>query len=517
MSIQVERSTATGALRTIERGLDAVKLFLNGFFLGVLFIRFSFSSRIDYANPFFTVICYFLFVRNAATDSTAHLPAGLPQATISSRLIFSLFSNVGNDLVSFPGRRYHSPLPECLSLFHISEPAFDMHTTSLICRIFACSPLWCSTYMRLFGIRFSFQKWLGHAVAVLIASTCILFSMKESYAQGGWLPVGWFSSAAILPDEMFPLNEKDGPWLVLATTFRGDGARDDARQLAQELRKKHRLTAYTHEKAFDYTGAQEGLGLNPDGSRKKMRYVNNEQILEVAVLVGDFASFDDSRGQKMLTTIKTLQPDSLSAESGRSQAFSDLRRMVGAGKNKNTKGPMHLAFITPNPLLPKEFFSRPQLDDLVLEINSDVKHSLLDCPGRYSVRVAVFAGATMFEQQSDHASEKKKSDKMESLLVDAAEKAHRLTESLRRQGWHAWEFHDRESSIVCVGNFQQIMIPASDGSTIVDPEITRIVTKLGADPQKMAAGVILPRSVDGIMLEIQPKTIDVPQRPTVSR
>ncbi|MDO7677753.1 MAG: hypothetical protein MUQ48_04265, partial [Pirellulales bacterium] len=277
------------------------------------------------------------------------------------------------------------------------------------------------------------------------------------------------------------------------------------------------LTAYTHEKAFDYTGAQEGLGLNPDGSRKKMRYVNNEQILEVAVLVGDFASFDDSRGQKMLTTIKTLQPDSLSAESGRSQAFSDLRRMVGAGKNKNTKGPMHLAFITPNPLLPKEFFSRPQLDDLVLEINSDVKHSLLDCPGRYSVRVAVFAGATMFEQQSDHASEKKKSDKMESLLVDAAEKAHRLTESLRRQGWHAWEFHDRESSIVCVGNFQQIMIPASDGSTIVDPEITRIVTKLGADPQKMAAGVILPRSVDGIMLEIQPKTIDVPQRPTVSR
>ena len=106
---------------------------------------------------------------------------------------------------------------------------------------------------------------------------------------------------------------------------------------------------------------------------------------------------------------------------------------------------------------------------------------------------------------------------MESLLVDAAEKAHRLTESLRRQGWHAWEFHDRESSIVCVGNFQQIMIPASDGSTIVDPEITRIVTKLGADPQKMAAGVILPRSVDGIMLEIQPKTIDGPQRPTVSR
>ena len=35
---------------------------------------------------------------------------------------------------------------------------------------------------------------------------------------------------------MHPLAEKDGPWLVLATTFRGETAREDARRLVHELR-----------------------------------------------------------------------------------------------------------------------------------------------------------------------------------------------------------------------------------------------------------------------------------------
>ena len=128
-------------------------------------------------------------------------------------------------------------------------------------------------------------------------------------AQNGWLPTSWFSGESIDPKAMFPLAEKDGPWLVLATTFRGTGARDDARRLVQELRGKHKLKAYTHEKAFDYTGEEQGLGLNPDGTPKKMRYAKAEQVIEVAVLVGDFASFDDPRGQKMLAKIKGMQPE----------------------------------------------------------------------------------------------------------------------------------------------------------------------------------------------------------------
>lgn len=154
------------------------------------------------------------------------------------------------------------------------------------------------------SVRASSLRILVVLLAVSLAGIC-----GEAKAQTGWLPTAWFSQDSVDPKAMFPLAESDGPWLVLATTFRGEGARDDARRLVQELRGSHKLKAYTHEKSFDFTGNQRGLGLNPDGSPKKMRFAKAEQVIEVAVLVGDFASFDDPRGQKMLGKIKNMQPD----------------------------------------------------------------------------------------------------------------------------------------------------------------------------------------------------------------
>ncbi|MEI8071392.1 MAG: hypothetical protein WCI09_07385 [Planctomycetota bacterium] len=345
---------------------------------------------------------------------------------------------------------------------------------------------------------------------------CGLFAGMPVVAlgQNGWLPTSWFSGTAVDPQAMFPLAENDGPWLVLATTFRGDGARDDARRLVHELRRENKFEAYTHEKSFDYTGKQKGLGLNPDGSPKKMRYASRVQVTEVAVLIGNFASFDDARGQKMLAKIKTLRPAALMGDSGKSQSFSDFRKMVGLDK-KTTKGPMHLAFVIPNPLLPEDFFTRQQVDTFVLEMNADVTYGLLDCPGRYSVCVATFTGAGTFDQKA--IADGGKEVKLESRLVEAAETAHKLTEALRKSGWQAWEFHDRESSIVCVGSVEQLALPQGNGATAVNPEITRIVNALGPDPVQLAAGVLVPRTINGVMLDIEPKPIDVPRVPTGRR
>ncbi|MFM7034751.1 MAG: hypothetical protein ACKOYJ_06100 [Planctomycetia bacterium] len=328
-------------------------------------------------------------------------------------------------------------------------------------------------------------------------------------AENGWLPTSWFTAGSIDPQAMFPLSEKDGPWLVLATTFRGSGAREDARRLVHELRGGHKLKAYTHEKSFDYTGEEQGLGLNPDGTPKKMRYAKAEQVIEVAVLVGDFASFDDPRGQKMLAKIKGMYPTALSGERGKSQSFSDFRKMIGLDKNA-AKGPMHLAFVIPNPLLPEDYFTREQADEFVLKMNADVTHSLLDCPGRYTVRVATFTGAGTFDQKAIASGN---AMPLQSRLVEAAEQAHKLTQALRKQGWQAWEFHDRESSIVCVGSFEQIRQQQADGSVGPHPEINRIVSALGPDPAKLAMGQIMPRQITGIMLDVQPKPIDVPRAP----
>jgi hypothetical protein len=122
---------------------------------------------------------------------------------------------------------------------------------------------------------------------LLVLAVVLAAHPRVAEAQAGWLPTAWLSQDTVDPKAMVPLAESDGPWMVLATTFRGEGAREDARQLVQELRGSHKLTAYPHEKSFDFTGNQRGLGLNPDGTPKKMRYAKAEQVTEVAVLVGD--------------------------------------------------------------------------------------------------------------------------------------------------------------------------------------------------------------------------------------
>lgn len=367
--------------------------------------------------------------------------------------------------------------------------------------------------------------------AAILAVVCM--PTLEARAQSGWLPTSWFSSETVDADAMHPLAENDGPWLVLATTFRGETARDDAKKLAHELRSRHKLAAYTHEKAFDYTGRQRGVGLNPDGTPKTMRYANAKQVIEVAVLVGDFASCEDPRGQKALQKIKALHPESLGGKPPKSGLVADFMQLNKEHATPAAKPPLHAAMLIPNPLLPDDFFMRQQVDQFVQEMNADVTHSLLDCPGRYTVRVATFTGAGTFDQpggSSTPAPPRGGVDAFvamlkgsgwsdpsvrgidgESRLVEAADKAHRLTEALRRQGWQAWEFHDRDSSIVCVGSIDQLTVPQGDGRAVVHPEIARIVAGLGPEPVALAAGQVVPRSFDGILLDVQPKPIDVPR------
>ncbi len=387
----------------------------------------------------------------------------------------------------------------------------------------------------------------GHPRVAVAAIVVALLVPAVAAAQGGWLPTTWFAPTQVDTQAMHPLAENDGPWLVLATTFRGESARDEARRLVQELRSRHKLDAYTHEKSFDYTGRQQGIGLNPDGTPKTMRYANAGHVVEVAVLVGDFASCEDPRGQAALQRIKTLRPESLGGPSGKSRLVSDFllanRDQLRTGGPAAEKPPMHAAILIPNPLLPDGYFAPQQIDDFVLAMNADVEHSLLDCPGRFTVRVATFTGAGTFDPgaAADSAAGGRsdglvdvnrfvealrgtgwrdpqvRARQSESRLVEAADKAHRLTVALRRAGWPAWEFHDRESSIVCVGSVDQLAVPQAAGRPAVHPEITRIVRELGPDPAGLAQGRIVPKSFAGVMLDLEPKPIDVPRAPTRRR
>jgi hypothetical protein len=324
------------------------------------------------------------------------------------------------------------------------------------------------------------------------------------------------------PRKSYALQEDDGPWLIMATSFAGEGAYEEAHRLVIELRKRYHLKAYTYAQHFDFTTrGMPGIGVDPRGLPVRMQYANEREFDEVAVLVGEFHSVEDPRLQKTLEKIKYARPESLdlSRKTQTTQRFAGLRelyRQVTPDRERKVMGPMRRAFATPNPMLPREYFAPKGPDRVVVEMNRNVENSLLDCPGDYSVRVATFRGNVVLDQKMIREIEENNA-KFDSRLEEAAWKAHRLTELLRRQGIEAYEFHDRNESVVTVGSFDTLGTPRLDGTTQLQPGIQRIIDAFKPQPMGGRLGGtqqahLQPKVLDGIPFDLYPVPIEVPRR-----
>lgn len=312
----------------------------------------------------------------------------------------------------------------------------------------------------------------------------------------------------------FALEQEHGPWLIMASTFSGYGAEQQATKLAEELSQKHGMNAYVHDMQFDLTGDTPGQGVDKYGAPIKMRYRKGERLHEWAVLVGNFSSIEDERAQEMLEKIKVLQPQSLEFNSGEetTQNFAEVRKiqasLVERLKNSKQLGPMRNAFLTSNPILPKEYFVPKGVDKFIEKMNAKVEHSLLDCPGRYSVKVASFQGSTSIEGAAtamQSMSNRRKKKKQEDPLAAAAEKAHLLTMEMRKQGWEAYEFHDRNESYVTVGSFDKIAT-GRKGQEVPTAKVQEIMRTFGArynTPATPLAEARLPSSVQAKADEVK--------------
>jgi hypothetical protein len=296
------------------------------------------------------------------------------------------------------------------------------------------------------------------------------------------------SQAAL--DQKYGLAQSNGPWLIVAASFSGEGAEQQAQALADELRSQFRMKAYIHEMNFKQGDDAPGRGLDEYGGPIRRRYQRGDKVRELAVLVGDFSSIEEPGAQKMLEQIKTLQPKALNVDPSKTaQSMAKVRQFEDAllqrlGKNRK-RGPMGQAFFTRNPLLPREYLVPKGVDPFVAKMNAGVEHSLLDCPGRYTVRVATFRGKTILQAsaQEDRASKsfwnRRKADD-DNPLIEAAENAHLLTKELRSHGWEAYEFHDRTESIVTIGSFDHVAQQLPDGRMLTTPAVEKIVKTFGA-------------------------------------
>jgi hypothetical protein len=321
------------------------------------------------------------------------------------------------------------------------------------------------------------------------------------------------------PRKEYWLTEDNGPWCILAASFAGERAQDDAHALVLELRKKNGLDAYMHKQRYDYSKPVVGLGVDKYGAPKRMRHVQGAAYDEIAVLVGNYGSVDDPAVERTLEKLKYAQPESLKSgpRHESSQRFAQVRafqQRFMRDEEQKKKGPMRSAFVTRNPLLPKEFFTPGGIDKFVLDMNKHVPHSLLDCPGKYSVRIATFRGVVELDQRKIRDIER--GGEMNSKLDVAADRAHRVCEALRAKGVEAYEFHDRYESVVTVGSFETVGTPRQDGRIEINPAVHQVMNTYSPSQQALpvrgAAPGLMPRIIEGVALDVQPMPVEVPRR-----
>src|SRR5205823_5940897 len=133
------------------------------------------------------------------------------------------------------------------------------------------------------------------------------------------------------------------------------------------LRKQYKLHAYKHEMKFDYSSRQPGRSGIPHGGQVRMRY-NQSAVDQIAVLIGDFDGVDDPRAKSVLEKVRVLNPESLGGDRQKSQMFATLReQLLPASSERKKKGPMRLAFITTNPLIPESYFQSRGVDKMIVE------------------------------------------------------------------------------------------------------------------------------------------------------
>ncbi|MCC6124876.1 MAG: hypothetical protein IT426_07940 [Pirellulales bacterium] len=343
----------------------------------------------------------------------------------------------------------------------------------------------------------------------------------RSQAAPPWVNLVSFNRVEADPDKDYALTENHGPYLIMACSFSGEGAEKQAQDLVLELRKRYKLPAYLYKKTIQLTQAQ-GRGFDSFGEPVRMKYRAGDRFEEVAVMVGEYAAVDDSEAQRTLKKIKYAKPKCLELTEGEAtnQTLAGWREMQGKlqeaiGSKMREKGPMGHAMITSNPLLPPGFFAQKALDPFLVELNKDLEYSLLNCPGKFTVQVATFKGHVEIKPDKIAAIQSGK-EKIKGGLVDAANKATQLTQALRIKGYEAYEFHDRNASIVTVGSFNSVGSPLPDGRIELDPKILAIMKTFGAKPVDAQLGDeqtlnTAVKSLAGINFDVQPIPVQAPK------
>ncbi len=344
--------------------------------------------------------------------------------------------------------------------------------------------------MKYMKFRFEFPS------VVPFSQRCVALILGTLVTGLGAIPVLADETTKNTTPSKYELKPEHGPWLVFAMSFDGYDAKNNAEQLAMELKRDFKLQAYCMAKKLDYTQSVLGAGIDPNGNNRRLKYRNKTIVDGYAVLVGDFDSVDSPAMTDALAIIKKITPKSLATEGADLKDFDknstvpvnvwrDFMRKKNGGAEKF--GPMSSAFTTRNPMLPEDFYKTPEVDKFVKKLNEKKEHAefnLLSCPGKFTVRVAVFCGEDRGVGGWGGANGQQANvNNAVSQLEIAAERAGLATKALRLAGYPAFQFHDRTQSIVTIGSFNELGKADQRNRFVYDQSIQDIALRFGATSQ----------------------------------
>ncbi len=256
------------------------------------------------------------------------------------------------------------------------------------------------------------------------------------------------------PIEPYLLTKDQGPFMVLGRTFRGPEAERFAVALAKELRTKYNLPAYIlRTKDFPNKGNIRNVPPTANPFVKRSELAEPEHVRshdEAAVLIGNCKTLDES--EALWKEVKKLKP----------QCLEEIPSIFGWRKGLST------ATRTTNPFVPAQYIypGRGKRDHLLTTMNSGPR-SIVHCPGRYTLQVAVYSGRETFVTENKPASLFSNDLLKKSPLMTAAEDAERVAEVIAKDpavlatGYQPYVFHDRSSSKVLIGSFNDPNDPAA--------------------------------------------------------
>ena len=318
--------------------------------------------------------------------------------------------------------------------------------------------------------------------AITVAAV-LVFAVATVQAQG---VLNILKKVEADPSKTYTLTEAEGPYLIFVRSFHGPTARQDAQSLVMEFRKTYKWHAYIYEKTFIHDVENDFKQMRNPYSRTKPKYLNPGKGTEIAVVIGNFPSMEDKQFKKTLEEVRKSQPASLNGKSCTE------------------------AFGLANPMLPPEF-QKGIADTFIESINIKRPYTLLGNPRRYTVKVATFEGSAVMKPE-DIAAITRNQSVFQGEISDiekGEQAAAKLCQVLRSQGYEAYEYYDRQSSIVTVGSFDFYTQQLPDGRININPQIQQIIQRFQGEP--VGNNEYKLKVFADIMCDAFPKVIEVPR------